>query len=174
MIKQLCIIISNYFKKIFNYKGNYEDGPYDNGDSNDETELTCFIEEPDKVIHPYNEEACVIFHNKLKYNKLAQTSGSLSPISNEDEADGDNNDISHLENDGLEKYSNVCNTDIIEHVNIVSGLTEDLLVTVNDFIVFNNSENNSENNSKTEIKHDDDDDNVSNTSLDVFEDSLEI
>ena len=156
MIKQLCILITDFLKKLFNYRGNYEDGLYDNEDCTDETELTRFIDDPDNVIHPYKDDNCVIFHNKLKYNKLPQTCYSSTSGSSDD----DNLEVSTI-NPLPNDHTNISPDD---------GLPSDLLMSDNNFIVFDDDEG-----ICNDINNDvNGEDNVSEASLDVFQDSLEI
>ena len=69
MIKKICICFTNYIKKKLKYKGDSIDGLYNHNDSNDETELINMLS-CDNIIHPFVDDACVIFNNN-RYSKLA-------------------------------------------------------------------------------------------------------
>ena len=117
------------------------------------------MDDQDRVIHPYKDDNCVIFHNKLKYNKLPQTCDSPTSESSDD----DNLDIT---------TSTIINPLTNDHKNTTTNdsLPDDLLMSDNNLIVFHDdidTDNNINNDGNIE-------DNVSDTSLDVFQDSLEI
>ena len=177
MFKKLCLFLTHYIKKLLNYKGNYEDGLYHDTDSCDETELTSFMNEhTENVIHPYKEEACVIFHNNFKYNRLATSSPPESPV-------GSPSNSPIPENEGNENTdifpvnfpSNNDQEDIqdVEHENIQLDISKKPSTKPPDFLSSNLVEMLPDNKSNDDNDNDNDD-NTSNGSSDIFQDSLEI
>ncbi len=131
MLKKLYLSLTICFRSILRIKGDNIDGIYYNKDSQDETELVSFlgnsIFSDENIIHPYQEDAHVIFYpgnkgnkgNKsYKYNKLANsptdflTSNNL--INCDNDCDNDSDSDSDCENINKKVINDVTVTKIDE------------------------------------------------------------